>query len=122
MDEQLLDTVAGVCRRVQRLVACYAEGREPDKLNCLVFHVDRLHCMLLALNVSNEVLEAVGMNLTMLEELDQAQSTEYECGYTPFILHGNCRGRPRLEVTPEQLVYLLHLGFKCPKIAELLLV
>ena len=41
---------------VQRLVACYEEPRDPD---CLVYHVDRLHRILLELNTcSSEVLEA----------------------------------------------------------------
>ena len=40
-------------QRVQRLVACYEEPRDPDKLDCLVYHVDRLHRILLELNTCN---------------------------------------------------------------------
>ena len=36
------------------------------------------------------------------------------------MLCGNHRGRPRLDIKPEQLEYLLHLGFQCSKIAEVM--
>ena len=118
MNIELLDAIAGVCQRVKRLVACYEEGREPEKLDCLVFHVDRLHRTLLALNTSSEVLEVVGMSLTLLEELDRSVGNGY--GYTPLVLHENRRGRPRFDVKQEQPEYLLDLGFNCPKVAEVL--
>ena len=67
VSSELLEAIVRVCQRVQRLVASYEEGREPDKLDCLVYHVDRLHRILLATNAcSNNVLEAVGMSLTLL--------------------------------------------------------
>ena len=37
-------------QRVQRLVACYEEPRDPDKLDC---HVDRLHRIMLELSTCN---------------------------------------------------------------------
>ena len=89
-------------------------------IDCLVFHVDRLHHILLALNLRSEILEAVGVALSLLEELNRAQSVRNECGYAPTVFHENVRGRPRLEITQEQLEHLLHLGFKCPKIADVL--
>ena len=90
-------------------------------LDCLVYHVDRLYRILLAINAcSNNVLEAVGMSLSLLEELNRAQSMENEHGYTTQVLLENHRGRPRLDVKQEQLEYLLHLGFNCPKVAEVL--
>ena len=117
MDEE---AVAGVCRRVKQLVASYEEGREPDKLDCLVFHVDRLYRMLLALNVNNHVLEAVGTGLSLLEELNRLHNDEADIGYTPSTVSGNCTGRPKLDIKREQLEYLLNMGFKCPKIAEVM--
>ena len=76
VSSELLEAIVRVCQRVQRLVASYEEGREPDKLDCLVYHVDRLHRILLAINAcSNNVLESVGMSLTLLEELNRAQSS-----------------------------------------------
>ena len=121
LNSELLEASVGVCQRVKRLVTCYEEGREPDKLDCLVYHVERLHRILLALNSSNrEVVDTVGMSLTLLEDLNRSQSMRNECGYTPRVLQENRRGCPKLEINQEQLEYLLHLGFNCPKIAEVL--
>lgn len=120
-NSELLEAVAAVCQRVKRLVACYEEGREPDKLDSLVFQVDRLYRILLALSTcSSDVVEAVGRSLSLLEDLNRAQSTESACGYTPRVLQEDRRGRPKLDIKPEQLEYLLHLGFNCPKIADVL--
>jgi len=120
VNREMLEAVVVVCQRVQRLVACYEEGREPDKLDSLVYHVDRLHRTLLAINTCSNVLEAVGMSLTLLEELNSSQSMVNEQGYTPQLLMENRRGRPRLDIKQEQLEYLLCLEFNCPKIAEVL--
>ena len=46
--QELPGAVADVCHRVKRMVECYEEGREPNLLDCLVFHVDRLRRILLA--------------------------------------------------------------------------
>ena len=81
----------------------------------LFYHVDRLHRTLMAINACiNSVLEAVGMSLTLLEELNEVQGMENEHGYTTQVLQENCGGQQ------EQLKYLLRLGFNCPKIAEAL--
>ena len=114
---ELLGVVADVCRRVQRLLTCYEEGRESVTLDCLVFHVDRLHRLLVAVDDvyntgSSDVLEGVGMALSFLEELNHGQN---ESGYVSQILYENVRGRSRLEVKHDQLEYLLHLGFSVPK-------
>ena len=120
-NSELLEAVAAACQRVKRLVACYEEGREPDKLDALVFHVERLYRILLALNsCSSDVVEAVGRSLRLLEDLNRTQSTESACGYTPQVIQKDRRGRPKLDIRPEQLEHLLHLGFNCPKIAVVL--
>ena len=102
------------------MVECYEEGREPDTLDCLAFHVDRLSRILLAMDVPDEVLEAVGMAHSLIAELNSACRTPNMCGYVPTVVCENVRGRPRLELKQEQLEYLLKLGFKCPKVAEVL--
>ena len=64
----------------------YVEGRGADKLDCLVFHVDTLYRLLLALNISNDTLEAIGAGLSLLEELNRSQNDEAYFGYTPETL------------------------------------
>lgn len=118
---ELLEAVVSLCRRVKLLVASFEEGREPDKLDSLVFHVDRLYRLLLALaNTSSTVLKAVGKSLSLLEELNRTQSTGRVCGYTPSVVLEDRRGRPKFDIKKEQLEYLLHLGFNCPRIADVL--
>lgn len=57
------------------------EGRETEKLDCLIFNVSMLHRLLLSSDTGNEILEAVGVGLSLLEEVHHAQTIEY-CGYT----------------------------------------
>ena len=94
--QELLGAVADVCHRVKRMVECYEDGREPNTLDCLVFHVDRLRRILLAVDVPDEVLEAVGMAHSLIAELNSACSTLNMCGYVPTVVCENVRGRPRL--------------------------
>ena len=41
-------------------------------------------------------------------------------GYVPQLSSGNGRGRPRLCITKEQIEYLLHIGFSCSKVADVI--
>lgn len=119
VSRELSEAVIGVCSTVSMLVDSYEETRQPDKLDALIFHVDRLRRVLLPLDVcSNEVLEALGVSLSLLEELDRSQSMGIS--YEPEILAENCRGRPRIQITQEQLEYLLQMGFSGPHIADIL--
>ena len=69
---------------------------------------------------SGEILENVGVSLSLLEELQNSGSGENTNGYTPSIVSSSHRGRPNLDVHKEQLEYLLHIGFSCPKIAAII--
>ena len=37
------EAVLSVCRRVQRYIAAYEEGREEGTLDCLLYNVERLY-------------------------------------------------------------------------------
>ena len=115
---EILEATRGVCRRVRHVLV---EGREPEQLDCLIFHVEKLHHLLLSLHVTTEdIIEAVAVSLSLLEELNSSTSGACSHGYAVPVLHENSRGRPRFDIKPEQLEYLLTLGLKCPKIAEVL--
>ena len=118
---EILEATRGVCRRVRHVLVRYEEGREPEQLDCLIFHVERLHRLLLSLHVTtDDIIEAVAVSLSLLEELNSSTSGACSHGYAVPVLHENSRGRPRFDIKPEQLEYLLTLGLKCPKIAEVL--
>ena len=44
-------------------MASFKEGKDPDELDSLFFHMDRLYRLLIALNPSSTVLELVGRSL-----------------------------------------------------------
>ena len=70
-----------------------------------------LHCLLLSSNTSNEILEAVAVGLSLLEEVHHAQSTEYSRGCTvPEVCQG-IRGCPTFDIKADQLEYLLQVTF-----------
>ena len=86
------EAVVSVCRRVQRYLATYEEGRE-------------------------RILEAVSKSLSILiVDLDAGMQS----GYVTTVVSRSRRGRPRLDVNLAQLEYLLQLGFTCPLIGEAL--
>ena len=120
-NEELMEALLHLCRMVQRLVKCYEEGRESESLDSLIYSVERLYRVLLGLGTcSTDVLEAIGVSITLLQDLSTSQHVAYVCSYVPDTIIENSRGRPKLNITQEQLEYLLQLGFSCPKIALLL--
>lgn len=118
---ELHEALTRVCGSVHRLLVSYEESREPGELDSLVYHVDRLYRTLVTLGTCRtEVLEAIGTSLSLLQDLNSSQNIGNGRGYEPQVLLGSHRGRPKLDIQQEQLEYLLHLGFSCPKIADVL--
>ena len=114
----MAEVIVGKCRTIQRLALCYEESREPDKLDSLIYHVDQLYRSLVQLDISNSIVESVGTSLSLIQEIDQSQSVAG--GFTPSVLGSGSRGRPKLEITQQQLEYLLNLGFSCPRLSDIL--
>ena len=115
---ELYDAVVQVCRRVQHLVDSFTRNRDPRELDYLIFQVSKLNRILLAVNCGDEILEALGQSLTLLQALQDSGGFQNLHGYAAPRLVENRRGRPRLDIRREQLEYLLH--FTCPKIAEII--
>ena len=106
---------------VERIICSYQLGRDPCDLDLLIYQVAKLLGILTTVAYcSDQVLDAVGQSLTLLEELQSSCSLASVEGYVPQVSSGNIRGRPRLNVTKEQIEYLLHLGFSCPKLADVI--
>ena len=115
---ELLEAIVRVCRRVQQLLMVYEEGRDPDKLDCLVYHVGRLQRMAMALdNCSTQVIEATSRSLTLLEDLNSLSGNSSTS--QAATLQTSHRGRPKFDIAQDQLEYLLSIGFHCPAIADL---
>ena len=106
-----------VCLNIQRFTALYDSNQDPRNLDILVYQVSKLYRILLAYDgCTEDVLEAVGICLRVLEEKNDTQELSV-VGYVAQPLFTGRRGRPRLDISREQLEYLLHLGFSCPQVA-----
>ena len=117
-NSELQNALNGICQKVLQLIAQYEEGKEPEKLDCLVYHVGRLFRMLMLLNDStNELLEATSKGLALLENLNKL--SDGCCGFAVPLTSGRI-GRPKYIIAQEQLEYLLSIGLSCPDIADVL--
>ena len=70
---ELIEALSRLCEVIQHLVESYDESREPDKLDMLVFQVDKLYSMLISLDIcSNQVLDALCVSACLLQELNES--------------------------------------------------
>ena len=114
-------TLASLGRLVHRLFDSYCSTNDPSELDVLIYQVTKLFRMMRASELcSTQLLEAVGMGLSLLENVQDSQSSRSSYGYRPRLSSNHSRGRPRLEIPINQLEYLLELGFSCPQIATVL--
>ena len=110
---ELHEAIAGLCGTIQRIICSYQLGRDPCDLDLLICQVAKLLRILTTVAYcSDQVLDAVGQSLTLLEELQSSCSLASVEGYVPQVSSGNIRGRPRLNVTKEQIEYLLRI-YQC---------
>ena len=49
--DEILQKVSGVCQRVKQALSCFEEGEIPEDLDSLIFIVEKLHRLLLALDL-----------------------------------------------------------------------
>ena len=114
----LHEVVAGVCAVVRHQIYSYEASRHPGNLDFLIYQVSKLFRILLAVAYcSTQVLDVIGQGLAILEGIQSSCSLTSVAGYVPEIVTENRRGRPRLNITKQQMEYLLDLGFSCSKIA-----
>ena len=118
---ELHEAIAGLCVVIQRIVRSYQVSRDRCNLDLLIYQVSKLLGILITVTYcSDQVLDAVGQSLTLFEELQSSSSLTSVEGYVPQLSSGNGRGRPRLCITKEQIEYLLHIGFSCSKVADVI--
>ena len=107
--------LAGVCAVVRHQIYLYEASRHPGNLDFLIYQVSKLFRILLAVT---QVLDVIGQGLAILIlGIQSSCSLTSVEGYVPEIVTENRRGRPRLNITKQQMEYLLDLGFSCSKIA-----
>jgi hypothetical protein len=114
------EVVRRIARIVQRALISYDETNDPQSLDCLVYHLDRLYRTILPLDhYDDRVIEAFGTSLSFLHDIS-AEDQEDRFPLRYYLINHSGKGRPRIMISEEQLEYLLGIGFSCPKIAEIL--
>ena len=113
--------ISAVCTAVARATEKVEEERSPSSIDSLIFHGNQLYRLLLAYCEDDQLLEEVGRSLAMLSDLEQSIDEGSDTGYVAHLLVNQTRrGRPKFDISKEQLEHLLDLHFSCPKIAYLL--
>ena len=113
---QAWDRVRELCRRVERDITLYEEQRDPQTLDSLVMQVDLLLQHLHRLGVEEEVVQDTSQALALLSQQGEVVELlgSWQIDYT------GRRGRPRYNISQQQLEHLLNLNFDCPTIAKML--
>ncbi len=114
MEGEVAKVVVGQCRTIHLLLHCYEERKEPDTLDSLIYHLDRFYHNLVRLDITDRTLESVGISLSLIQEIYQLQTVNSE--FTPSVLRSGSRGRPKFEITQQQLEYLLN--FSCREVSD----
>lgn len=112
---QAWDRVRDLCHRVERDIALYEESRDPQTLDSLVMQVDLLLQHLHRLGVGEELVQDTAQALAVLSQY--GEELVDSLGSWPI---DSTRGRPRYNISQQQLEHLLNLNFDCPTIASML--
>ena len=119
MTQQGENAVSAVLERIQRDIDGYDTSHDPQVLDHLLFQIDLLR----------RHIVVSGKDRSVLQLLSQAESAISMILDTPVLsfpqvnpasIYTNMRGRPRLDISEQQLLHLLTLKFGCPTIAVLL--
>ena len=118
MSRELYSALSTLCRAAVQALSSYELSRDPIDLDYLVFQVYKLFRISRTIDVINDqVLESFSSTLALLESLQdmevESQSESYvTCTYANYNPpSGTGRGRPKLNITCEQLEYLLSMNF-----------
>ena len=100
---------------VTQVVTRYDGSRDPCDLDFLLFKLHQLYRVLVVSSAPDAMLENLCHCFQLLQDIQEDPQTNR--GYTPRIFSGGV-GRPRFDITIEQLEHLLHIGLSCSSIAS----
>ena len=126
MSRELCSALSTLCQASVQALRSYKLSRDPVDLDYLVFQVHKLFKISRTIeSINDQVLESLSLSLALLESLQdmevESQSGSYvTCTYADHNPpSGTGRGRPKLNITCEQLEYLLSMNFTCSVIANM---
>ena len=102
---------------VTQEISKYDHSHDPNDLDFLIYKLTQLYKVLLASNVDTSVLERLSRCFTLLNSIQECSLPG--TGYFPQTITSG-RGRPKFDITCEQLEHLLEIGLNCPTIAACL--
>ena len=121
MAAELNSSICLSCNNLLVALRSYEGSQDPGELDFLVYQIYRLYRILRSVDSCEDyVLEDMAHSLTLLEGLQQLEDIEVGVDIAPEVIRTQRRGRPRFDIRPDQLEYLLGIGFTCPRIAIML--
>ena len=93
-ENELEEAMFTSCRVVQQLLTSFLTTADPSELDMLIYQVTKLfHLMRASTRCTDEILEAVGISLTLLQNA-QSSLQESSNEYRPGLLPVHSKGRP----------------------------
>ena len=108
-----------LCGHIRRDIRIYEDTRDPQVLDSLIFQMDLLLQHLHGLRARQDVVEDCAYALAWLSRL-RDNGEMHSSGIQLGFMNSAGPGRPRYNISQEQLEHLLHLDFECPTIASML--
>ncbi len=105
------------------MLALYEVSKDPGELDYLIFQVDKLYRIIKSLEqYSDEIVHDLSQILSILLQCqnDEHRGSDICSMQASRVLHIGSTGRPRLDISEQQLEYLLRIGFSCPQIASVI--
>ena len=116
MASGLQEVAREIASSISGLVSRYEHSWDPCDLDFLFFKLHQLYRIFFSANVADSVLEDLSCCLGVLTSIQEDSITT---GYTPQSIMAG-KGRPKFDISSEQLEHLLHIGLSCPSIASIL--
>lgn len=118
MSDESSVCIGATLQRIQRDIDSYDEYHNPQVLDHLMFQLDILYYHLLVIGVDDAIPQGIFSAIAALAIVLEVpiHGVPQALPMTPT----NSRGRPRLDISEDQLTHLLSLNFTCPAIATML--
>ena len=87
MDSELEEAMFAYCRVVQQLATSFLTTADPSELDMLIYQVTKLFHLMRASSIcTDEILEAVGISLTLLQNAQSLSQESYSESVPPWII------------------------------------
>ena len=117
--DQVRERVSSLCGRIRHCISTFDECRDPQVRDQIEFLMDLLIQHLHRSRAPDDILESCSRALALLSQFEDERESQ-AVGIQLTFLDSSKPGRPKYNISQEQLEHLLNLGFNCPTIASML--